>query len=71
MGRCGVGPGVQHACVWSGGTVTDINPFAAEFSDADGINNKGEIVGLYAPVVGSGNAFAFLRTGGQTSISIR
>jgi probable HAF family extracellular repeat protein len=66
VGECGVAPGLQHACVWSGGTITDINPFAAEHSGANDINDKGEIVGSFLPTLGSSNVFAFLRTGGQT-----
>jgi probable HAF family extracellular repeat protein len=66
VGQCGVAPGLTHACIWSGGSITDINPFAAEHSGANGINDKGEIVGAFLPVVGGSSVFAFLRTGGQT-----
>ncbi len=44
--------GGGHACVWNpGGDVTDIGTFGGTWSDAMGINNSGQVVGLY----GNGN----------------
>jgi uncharacterized membrane protein len=66
VGRCGVGPGEQHACTWSGGVLTTFNPFGGLYSNADGVNNKGEIVGSFVTAFVPGGGGAFLRTGGQT-----
>lgn len=67
VGRCGVGPGAQHACFWSGAAApVDINPAEAEVSTARGVNNKGEMVGIYVPTLAGGIGYAFLRTNGQT-----
>jgi probable HAF family extracellular repeat protein len=66
VGRCGVGPGAQHACFWAGAAPLDINPAGAEFSSASGVNNKGEIVGISVVSLAAADGYAFLRTNGQT-----
>ena len=66
VGGCGIGPGLEHACLWEGNNLPiDLNPFSAPHSSAYGINNKGEIVGNYSQVLTPPGFGAFLRTGSQ------
>jgi probable HAF family extracellular repeat protein len=40
------GNAAYHACLWSGGTITDLGTFGGWMSAAFAINNNGQIVGL-------------------------
>ncbi len=64
-GRCSIAPySSPHAFVYNGSTMTDLHillPVAGGYSYAEGINNDGQVVGMYSD--GKGNLDAFLYNG--------
>jgi len=58
VGRAVDRDGVRHACLWSGGTVTDLGALGAGESRALAINNAGWVVG--ETTVQDGHTHAFL-----------
>jgi hypothetical protein len=53
-----------------GGTITTIDPFGSTFVSANGINDKGDIVGTYLNVNGNTDGFIWTPSDGYTSFSI-
>jgi probable HAF family extracellular repeat protein len=52
--------GQRHAFLYSGGTMKDLGTLGGVFSEAYGINDKGQIVGFSNPAVNSARKAAFL-----------
>jgi probable HAF family extracellular repeat protein len=61
-GECHTVSGEEHACLWSGASVTDLLTLGGNYSSAHGINNKGQVVGA---AMTADALHAFLYRGGE------